>query len=61
MNRLEFIKNHISGTVELTKINIYYQGSVAYISMRSPKDLNCLSTEMLSNLVEALNQLRVDN
>lgn len=53
MNRLEVIKERISNQT-YTKLSIYYRNNIGYISMRSPKDLNCLSTEMMNELSDGL-------
>ena len=42
------------------KISLYYKGSVGYISMRSPKDLNCLSEIMLKELSQAILNMHND-
>lgn len=63
MNRLSLISSQISQgttTPEFTKLSIYYKGAVAYISLRSPKDLNCLSQIMIKELCEALRHLHYD-
>ena len=65
MNRLELLQSRLSGPSprthgQYTKISIYYQGSVAYISMRSPQDLNCLSQIMLREIAEALAVFQFD-
>ena len=59
MNRLGLLKSAISG-VSYTKVNIYHQGNVGYISLRSPKDLNCLSPTMLNELSLALKEMQND-
>lgn len=56
MRRLALVAERISDP-EYTKITTYFQGPVGYISMRSPKDLNCLSLEMLGDLSKAFRQL----
>lgn len=66
MNRLTSIKNQISQNdtnpkqTEFTKLSIYHQGSVGYISLRSPKDLNCLSQTMIKEICQAMEILQND-
>ena len=43
MNRLAIINSQISNSYSYTKLAIHYRENIAYISLRSPKDLNCLS------------------
>lgn len=61
MNRLELLKHSIAeDKLAFTKINTYFNGSVGYISLRSPKDLNCLSQIMLSEISQALTSMHRD-
>ena len=60
MKRLELIKQQISNPT-FTKLSIYYRNNIGYISMRSPKDLNCLSSTMMNELSDSLMLLENDS
>ena len=60
MNRLSLLSQRITGTAHYTKINLYYNGNVGYISLRSPKDLNCLSVVMMSEIGQAIEAMGKD-
>lgn len=68
MKRLELISSQISQNTttrnqkpaQYTKLSVYYQGAVGYISMRSPPELNCLGPVMMKELCEALLSMHYD-
>ena len=61
MNRLKVISEVISSTTpSYTKIFIEKTDKVATLWLNSPKDLNCLSTKMTSEIKQALPELDHD-
>ena len=53
MKRFHLLANQISGTEtfpQFTKLSLSQNGSIGYITMRSPKDLNSLGITTLKEL-----------
>eukprot|EP01016_Furgasonia_blochmanni_P050460 TRINITY_DN7800_c0_g1_i5.p1 TRINITY_DN7800_c0_g1~~TRINITY_DN7800_c0_g1_i5.p1 ORF type:complete len:319 (+),score=63.41 TRINITY_DN7800_c0_g1_i5:84-1040(+) len=68
MDRLTLIRNHVGSQANpiplkpLKRIDLEYidDGRIVVVYLNSPKDRNCLSSELMAEIVEVMNQINVD-